>query len=333
MKNTTISAALTSTALAAAIGLAAAPIAAADVTVTTLGDEAELVNGAVVQGWTVTALKPSSDVIPHPVRGVLWEATATDNAIAGPVTPIVSNFNARARNGETYRVLFGAATPQGVNPATIAQGQQTTGKLYFDITGAEPDSVVYNAGGTDLLLWVTPPPAPSGGANARPTWTPGGATSGAGAAANSTPTDGVAPAGEVPALPASTGTLPGDAEVPTGSSGTPLPAGSQGTPIGTPAPAPGTDSSAVPPAGSQGTPVGTPAPGATAAGVPHGGGSQGTPVAPGMSPASAAPAAVTPPPAGQPAPAAPAGSQGTPASAAPTAPAAPATTPVLPPPA
>jgi len=49
-------------------------------------------------------------------------------------------------NGETYRVLFGAATPQGVNPATIAQGQQTTGKLYFDVTGAEPDSVVYNAG-------------------------------------------------------------------------------------------------------------------------------------------------------------------------------------------
>ena len=47
-----------------------------------------------------------------------------------------SDFNARARNGETYRVLFGAATPQGVNPATIAQGQQTTGKLYFDVTGA-----------------------------------------------------------------------------------------------------------------------------------------------------------------------------------------------------
>lgn len=93
MKNTTISAALASTAIAAALGLAAAPSAAADVTVTMLGDEAELVNGAVVQGWTVTDLRPSSDVIPHAVRGVLWEATATDNAIAGPVTPIVSNLS------------------------------------------------------------------------------------------------------------------------------------------------------------------------------------------------------------------------------------------------
>lgn len=329
MKNTTISAALASTAIAAAIGLAAAPTAAADVTVTTLGDEAELVNGAVVQGWTVTALKPSSDVIPHPVHGALWEATATDNAIAGPVTPIVSNFNARARNGETYRVLFGAATPQGVNPSTIPQGQKTTGKLYFDVTGAQPDSVVYNAAGTDLLLWVTPPPAPSGGSNTRSTWTPGGTTSGAGAAASSSPTDVTVPGGEVPAVPASTGTLPGVAEVPTGSSGTPLPTGSQGTPVGTPAPAPGTDSSVVPPAGSQGTPVGTPAPApeVAAAEVPHAGGSQGTPVAPGAAPASATPAAVAPAPAGEPVPVAPAGSQGTPASAAPS------TTPVVPPPA
>jgi hypothetical protein len=91
-------------------------------------------------------------VIPYPLAGALWEATATDTAIAGPVTPIVSNFNARARNGDTYRVLFGAATPQGVNPATIPPGhhppgRQTTGKLYFDVTGAESDSVVYNAGG------------------------------------------------------------------------------------------------------------------------------------------------------------------------------------------
>lgn len=328
MKNTTISAALASTAIAAALGLAAAPTAAADVTVTTLGDEAELVNGAVVQGWTVTDLKPSSDVIPHPVHGVLWEATATDNAIAGRVTPIVSNFNARARNGETYRVLFGAATPQGVNPSTLAQGQKTTGKLYFDVTGAQPDSVVYNAAGTDLLLWVTPLPAPSGGSNSRSTWTPGGTTGGAGAAGGSSPTDVTVPGGEVPAVPASTGTLPGVAEVPTGSSGTPLPAGSQGTPVGTPAPAPGTDSSVVPPAGSQGTPVGTPAPapGVAAAEVPHAGGSQGIPAAPGASPASAAPAAVAPAPAGEPVPAAPAGSQGTPASAAPS------TTLVVPPP-
>lgn len=121
MKPATLSTAL---AAAAAIGIACAPTAAAD-DATTLGSEAKLVDGAVVQGWTVKDLKPSTDVIPHPVYGTLWEATATDTAIAGTATPIVSNLNARARNGDTYRVLFGAATPQGVNPATLVQGQQS----------------------------------------------------------------------------------------------------------------------------------------------------------------------------------------------------------------
>lgn len=58
----------------------------------------------------------------------------------------------------------------------------THGAKYFDVTGAEPDSVVYNAGGPDLLLWVAPPPAATGsGAGSTSTgttWTPGGAASG-----------------------------------------------------------------------------------------------------------------------------------------------------------
>ena len=55
----------------AVIGMACAPSAAADVTTTPLGSEAKLVDGSVVQGWTVKELKPSTDVIPHPVRGML----------------------------------------------------------------------------------------------------------------------------------------------------------------------------------------------------------------------------------------------------------------------
>ena len=47
------------------------------------------------------------------------------------IQPIVSDLNARARNGDTYRTLFLVATPQGVNPAALAQGQQTSGKIYF----------------------------------------------------------------------------------------------------------------------------------------------------------------------------------------------------------
>ncbi len=79
-------------AAAAAIGVAAAPFASADdVEVQTLRQPAELVNGSVVQHWTVAGLKPSTDTIPYRPVGTLWEATATDEAISGSATPIVSN--------------------------------------------------------------------------------------------------------------------------------------------------------------------------------------------------------------------------------------------------
>ena len=300
------------------IGFIGTPIASADdLTTTTIGNEARLTNGNVVQGWTITGLKPSSDVIPYPVAGTLWEATATDQAIEGSVTPIVSNLNARAKSGETYRVLFSVATPQGVNPATLAQGQQTTGKVYFDVVGDTPDSVVYNAGGQDLLVWVQPPPQ-------LPTQRGGGSYS-------SSPSTAATPA--APATPATPGAVPGapiGAEAvpapgtvqPAGSSGTPIPAGSQGTPIagsqGTPVPgttpmtpAPlGTEGSPQPasvqegtaPTGSQGTPLPAGAPAAVAPGAP----AAGTPAV-----------AATPAPATAPAPAA----------------AAPSTTVIVPPPA
>src|SRR3954454_19207027 len=77
----------------------------ADPTTTTIGSQAKLVDGNVVQGWTITNLKSSSDTIPYPVAGTLWGATAPDEALEGGATPIVSNLNARAKSGETYRVL------------------------------------------------------------------------------------------------------------------------------------------------------------------------------------------------------------------------------------
>ena len=181
--STKITNALAAAAAAAAgsVGFLGAPIAAADdLTTTTIGNEARLTNGNVVQGWTITDLKASTDQIPYPVAGTLWEATATDQAIEGSVTPIVSNLNARAKSGETYRVLFGVATPQGVNPSTLAQGQKTTGKVYFDVVGDTPDSVVYNAGGHDLLVWVQPPPQ-------LPTQRGGGSYSSSSPASSATP--------------------------------------------------------------------------------------------------------------------------------------------------
>jgi hypothetical protein len=199
---------------AGSVGLLGAPVAwADDASTTTLGSQAKLDDGNVVQGWTITNLKTSTDAIPYPVAGTLWEATATDEAIQGGATPIVSNLNARAKSGETYRVLFGVATPQGVNPSTLAQGEKTTGKVYFDVTGDTPDSVVYNAGGHDLLVWVQPPPSRQGGTSYS---SPGrGQTSQAPAATPATP---------VPGAPAAAGS-PAAA---TATEGSPLPASAPG---------------------------------------------------------------------------------------------------------
>ena len=270
MKITAITTVLAS---AGAVGIIAAPIASAeDVTTTTVGNQAKLTDGNVVQGWTISNLRTSSDEIPYPVAGTLWEATATDEAIQGSATPIVSNLNARARSGQTYRVLFGVATPQGVNPATIAQGQKTTGKVYFDVTGEAPESVVYSTGDQDLLAWVQSAPAPRQGGtqwtpparsqtSPAPAATPTTPAPAAAAAPDATPAPAAAPATPVPGapLPAAAEGTPG-APLPMGSQGTPLPAGSQGTPL---------------PAGSQGTPLP-----AGSQGTPLPAGSQGTPATP-----------------------------------------------------
>lgn len=270
------------TAAAVCMGAVGAPIAAAeDSVVHTLGGSAELVNGNVVQAWTIKDLKPSSDVIPYSAAGKLWEATATDTAVQGSVIPIVSNLNARARSGQTYRVLFGVATPQGVNPSTLSQGQQVTGKVYFDVTGDAPDSVVYSAGGPDLAVWVQPPPAPprsssvgSGSSYSAPSAAGGAEVAPAEAAPVST-VPGAVPAaveGEVVAVvPGSAGTpvVPGsEGAAPSVSAGTPVdPSVSAGTPVppaGVAATAPGGGLAPAavqhaPAAASSGTPV-TPGP-------------------------------------------------------------------------
>jgi hypothetical protein len=261
MKITNALATAAAVAAAGSVGIIGAPIASADDATTTIGSQAKLMDGNVVQGWTITDLKTSTDPIPYPVAGTLWEATATDEAIQGSATPIVSNLNARAKSGQTYRVLFGVATPQGVNPATLAQGEKTTGKVYFDVTGDTPDSVVYDAGGQDLVVWLQAPPVtqdiapyasvPAGGQTSPVPATgtpaagmPGTATSPTAA----TPTEGppLPAAAQGAPLPAASQGTP----LPTGSSGTPLPTGSSGTPL---------------PAGSQGTPLPAGSQGTTAA--------------------------------------------------------------------
>ncbi|AKS35987.1 MPT63 family protein [Mycolicibacterium goodii] len=322
-----ISAAAGTTGMATAFAEAAQ---AAQAAASPLGSQARLENGDVVQAWTITGLKPSSDPIPYAVRGTLWEATATDEAIQGSVIPIVSNLNARAADGENYRVLFQVATPQGINPATLAQGQKTTGKIYFDVTGEAPTSVVYNDGERDLLTWsqsaaaAAPRPAATGSGTSVSTPARTAPVTPAAPVSNTPATEllpespAVAPTGTVPAatpgagaaatdIPGSTvpealsQNLPQDTVTPGESVGTPLPAAVQQAPA---APAPG-----------------APAPAAPAPGAP-------APAAPGPLDAPAAPPAPAPAAPAPGAPAAPA--PGAPVTPAPAAPVEGSTTPTVP---
>jgi hypothetical protein len=144
----------------------------------TLNDYA---TGGPMIGYTVTGLNPSTDAVPH--NGQLYEATVTVDTPGGWATPLVPMFNARAESGDNYRVIANA--PSG--PAAAPPGGSSTGKLYFDVVGDVPNSVVYNDGTQDLLVWV--PGAPAGGV-------PGAGGSGAPTSADSS-TDliGNAPAG------------------------------------------------------------------------------------------------------------------------------------------
>jgi hypothetical protein len=140
------------------IAVAGAPIiSAADYPVSgKLGSEMTMTDtvGLVVLGWKVSDLKSSTDVIPdYPVAGDLWEATATVNAISGPVTPAISQFNARTADGVNYRVLWQASGPDTLSGSTIPPGAQATGKIYFDVTGPSPTIVAMNNGMEDLLIW------------------------------------------------------------------------------------------------------------------------------------------------------------------------------------
>jgi len=199
---------------------AVAPHALAD------GHQANLGSAVDVGGgdrWTVSGLKPSADVIPYAPAGSLWEATATNQLADGGI-PVVPGF-AAGNGAQTYPVLWGVASAQGINPGSLAPGGSATGKLYFDVTGATPTSVSYAIDGNQVAVWVQPPPPPP-----------------AASAPGYTAPPAAAPAAPAPAAAGSSGTpVPAGA----GSSGTPLPAdtGSSGTPLpdegssGTPLPA------------------------------------------------------------------------------------------------
>ena len=96
-----------------------------------------------VVGWTVSSLQPSSDVVNWPVKGRLWESTATLRHVSWACSlPFLSRLNARASSGQDYPELATVNTSEPI--VRVCGGDPSTGKLYFDVVGPDPDSVVPN---------------------------------------------------------------------------------------------------------------------------------------------------------------------------------------------
>lgn len=147
------------TAAAGAAGIAALSIfsattAMAEPAIQPFGTPELLNDDAMATSYTVSNLEPASVTIPgYQPHGKLYQADVTARADRGTVTPVVSDFNARAADSDTYRVINTVPTPGGINPGPIAQGAAANGKVYFDVTGPPPDGVVYNDGVQDVLIW------------------------------------------------------------------------------------------------------------------------------------------------------------------------------------
>lgn len=153
--STTVKSAIGATGIAAASIFAAATAVAAPPTMGGFGTSEQLVDGALITNYTVSNLQPANVTIPgYTPQGQLYQANVTAQANSGAVTPVVSDFNARAASGQQYRVIDTVPVPNGLSPAPILQGNQSTGTLYFDVTGAQPNQVVYNDGTQDVLLWT-----------------------------------------------------------------------------------------------------------------------------------------------------------------------------------
>jgi hypothetical protein len=182
---TTVKTAIGAAGVAAASVFAAAAASAAPPNIQGFGASEPLIDGPLITNYTVSNLQPSNVTIPgYTPKGTLYQADVVARSDGGVVTPMVNDFIARGPNGQNYRVIDKVQVPNGLNPAPIPQGQESRGTLYFDVTGAPPNGVVYNDGMQDILEWTSNvPSASTPGAPAMP-----------GAPANPSPAPGVPPA-------------------------------------------------------------------------------------------------------------------------------------------
>jgi hypothetical protein len=159
---TTVKTAIGAAGIAAVSVVAAATASAAPPNIQGFGTSEPLIDGPLVTNYTVSNLQPSSVAIPgYTPKGTLYQADLTARSDGGLVTPMVNDFIARGPNGQNYRVIDKVQAPGSLNPAPIPQGTESTGTLYFDVTGAPPNGVVYNDGMQDILIWTSNVPGAS----------------------------------------------------------------------------------------------------------------------------------------------------------------------------
>jgi hypothetical protein len=152
---TAVKTAIGAAGIAALSVFSAGMAAAAPPTVQGFGTSQQLVDGPLVTAYTVNNLQPSNVTIPgYTPQGQLYQADVMATSNSGVVTPVISDFNARAASGQSYHVIDTVAVPNGIPPTPINQGQTTNGKIYFDVTGPPPNGVVYNDGVQDVLIWT-----------------------------------------------------------------------------------------------------------------------------------------------------------------------------------
>lgn len=141
-------------ALGLGVALSGAATASAHGHEVDLGDTKEIHDGGVTIAYTVEELEPSDDTVLNvPIEGELWEASVTVKAVHGTVTPVIPFFNARSECGKNYRVLYQGIGDEALSGATLAEGQEAEGNIYFDVTGPKPSKVVYADAVQDLLVW------------------------------------------------------------------------------------------------------------------------------------------------------------------------------------
>lgn len=139
MRNTRFATAAAAAAIAVGVAVAGAVPAAATDNIKTFGEQERLngPNRLPYIGYTVFNLAPSSDPVPH--NGSLYAADLAVDGFGGNPDPMIARFGARAQNGDYYPSIWGASNPS---------------RLYFDIVGDVPNSVVWNDGIRDILAWI-----------------------------------------------------------------------------------------------------------------------------------------------------------------------------------